>query len=521
MNIRGTIIIVNWNTTERTEALLEKLLPTKEFATVVVDNASEKSIQYLEKKFPTVSFIINAQNRGYAAACNQGALKAEGQWLFFLNPDVDIDTIEINACIDEAEKEKLDAASPRVTDSRYQKPLPSLFSLVTEFTPLHYIIPSSMFPIKTLFGGALLIRKNIFLKLKGWDERFFVWFEDADLTKRLYDMGARVGWLSAPVTHVGGVSFERLSKKITFNLYFQSLSIYLKTHHSMLTEYIVETVTHRFWYGYLSPQTHKGLSLIIPNMKKEILDTFLTKNKEILSKIPECIVVSSNLDETSVWKFREKYSSIRFIPIHKNYGFAHTVNIGMRAATGAYIGTCNDDVVLNSTSFSFLKTIPLDAGSINPVIKKLDGTIESAGIKILPKGKAMPIQEISAKDFFPVDATNGAAVVYARKALEKVGIFDELFGSYLEDIDLSLRLSKAGYKNYVFKNSSIIHLQHQTSVSLESYKQWLDVKNWWLVVGKNWSLFTILKNLPAFYLERMRNISGLLKAMHAQHKSSR
>lgn len=509
-----TVVIVNWNTNEKLEKLLSQVSPSPQLDIVVVDNASDKSIDPIKKKYPHISFIINTVNRGYAAACNQGALKAKGEWLMFLNTDVDITNEILEECIKEAEEKKLDAACPSVDQADYQKPLPSLLSLLVEFSPLHRIIPLSMFEKKTLFGGALLLRRKVFVDIDGWDERFFVWFEDSDITKSLYLHGAHVGTLQTRIGHEGGISFRSLPEKKKFHMFFHSLATYLKKHHSTFTQKLIAFLTVRFWQGYLNPQIHEGLSLVIPNMKKNILDDFLSKNKSVLEKIDECIIVSSDLHGDDLISMRLQYPNFRFISIKENHGFAHTVNIGFRAATGKYIATCNDDVILNESSFSFLKNMPADAGSVNPVVKKVDGSIESAGITILQKGKAETITEVSTDEFHKVDATNGAAVVYTREALEKIGLFDERFGSYLEDIDIALRCAKAGFNNYVHNASHVTHLQHQTSSSMGAKKQWLDFKNWILVIIKNWPVETLATQAPQIILERSRNLNGVLKSYY-------
>ena len=110
MSTKVSVVIVNWNTNEKLEKLLSQVLPTPQLDIVVVDNASNNSIDQIKKKHPNVSFILNAHNRGYAAACNQGAAKAKGEWLMFLNTDVDITNEILEDCIKEAEEKKLDAA---------------------------------------------------------------------------------------------------------------------------------------------------------------------------------------------------------------------------------------------------------------------------------------------------------------------------------------------------------------------------------------------------------------------------
>lgn len=513
MNTKVSAIIVNWNTNDNLEKLLNILQPSDKVEIIVVDNNSETPPLTLSKRHDKTTFIFNDTNKGYAAACNQGASQAKGDWLFFLNADVEIDNAGVDACVSEAIERNFDATSPLSDKEGYNKPLPSLTSLFVEFSPLRRIIPFSPFSRKTLFGGALLIKRDLFLKLKGWDERFFVWFEDSDLTKRLYNIGAHVGWLSSRVGHTGGASFTTLSKSKRSAIFFQSLSIYLKKHHGSLTQRVIGLLTERFWRGYLYSQQHEGVSLVVPNMKKNIVLEFLKQNNAYLAKLDEVIVVSSDLDVATIWSLREQYPAIRFLPIDENRGFAATVNIGMRAATGRYIGTCNDDTILNETTFSFLENLPKDAGSINPVIHKVDGSIESAGIIVLPNGKAIPLTETSTQKFQKIEATNGACVVYTRAALEKIGLFDERFGSYLEDIDLALRCTKAGLHNYVHNESHITHMQHQTSHAMGAKKQWLDFKNWILVIAKNWSSEKFVANFPSIILERLRNISGILKAL--------
>ena len=244
-------------------------------------------------------------------------------------------------------------------------------------------------------------------------------------------------------------------------------------------------------------------------------------NNKFFADTDEYNAVTSGIGQSEVWKWREKYPQVRFIPIAKNDGFAATVNIGFRVSTGKYIGTVNDDTVLNadwikkSLDCAFIdpgSKYAYNPGSINPVIYKSDGSVESAGIYVLPKGKAIPKTKfVKEKNCFESDATNAAAVLYSREALNKTGLFDEKFGSYLEDIDLSLRLKRNGYANIVCTAASVIHTGQRTSQSLGAKKNWLDFKNWILVILKNWGTLEFVSNFPQIIIERLRNISGIIK----------
>jgi len=259
------------------------------------------------------------------------------------------------------------------------------------------------------------------------------------------------------------------------------------------------------------------ISLVVPNIKLSQLEFFFKKNWRVLApalgRRLQLIIVSSALDVAKLKAFKNRYPKVQFVNIEKNHGFATTVNTGFCLANGIWLGTVNDDVILNKNWWlECLKVTDCQTGSINPVILDLHGKVESAGIKILPIGKAEPLKRVLKIPSAVVDATNGACVLYRREALKTVGFFDPCFGSYLEDVDLSLRLKRCGWKNLVCFKAQVIHLGHASSSAKKNwYKAWLDCKNWWLVILKNWSIKTWLKYWPLILLERLRNLSGLFK----------
>lgn len=545
-----TIIIVNFNTSDLLQNQLAVLAQTKH-QIIVVDNASHDWPITLEKKYPIVIYNKNAFNCGFSFACNQGAQKATGEWLLFLNPDVSITKEQMRQLELYAEKNELDAVSPDFSDKNYRKSIPSIISLLIEFTPIGKIIPLSLFKTRTLVGGCLLVKKEVFMKLGGFDERFFMWFEDSDLTKRLVDAGYKIGFAPAKIGHSGGASFVNLDEQYKRDIFFNSMNIYAKKHFTPNGQQIVNYIKRRYTKRNLLPVVSQNTSIIIANMKRELLKSFLQTNYALFSENDEYIIVTSTIGESEIWSWRRQYPMIRFIPIGDNHGFAKTANIGFRAATGKMVGTVNDDTTLNKSWLDACRACFSErTGSVNPIIHRPDGTIESAGVRILKRGKAIPIVRHpeprllrgnlgsgSGSDDLPagkagmlkrgspdsigvqhndtysiVDATNGAAVLYQKEALNDVGLFDERFGSYLEDIDLSLRLKRAGYQNIVVGDAHVIHVGQQTSKSLGRTKNWLDFKNWIWVILKNWGMNELLASLPSILLERGRNLSGIIKA---------
>jgi len=511
MNRQLSIIIIHWNTPLLLKNQLKQLHESG-FEIIVVDNNSEDSLGWIENEYPRVKILANNINYGFAFACNQGTTHAVGEWLLFLNPDVEITDEAINECIKQAENKQYDAVSPNPGSDSYQKPIPSLLSLISEFTPLGKVIPLSIFKTKTLFGGCLLIKKKILEQIGGWDERFFLWFEDSDLTKRLIQNQYLVGWVNVAIKHKGGETFKLLDNQTKRNIFFHSLKLYAEKHFPKYQQIIVNIIAKRFSKNKLLPTLNHNTCLVVPNLKKNLLDEFLKQNRSYSSNI-EIIITTSALKNNEFYIYKNKYSNIRFILLDQNRGFAKTVNAGFKAAAGEWVGTINDDTIaINDWAEKCEQYFSYDIGSVNPIIKTAVGGIESAGIHILAKGKAEPITKFDLdKEIITVDATNGAAVIYQKTALERVGLYDERFGSYLEDIDLSLRLSRAGYKNIVVANSEIVHHKHQTSKDLSLNKNWLDFKNWIIVIMKNWSLPQIIRSLPQITIERLRNFSGIIK----------
>lgn len=522
MRIKLSIIIVHWNTPHALSKQLELIGSHPSTEIMVVDNNSKSKPRLTS--FPHITYIQSDTNRGYASGCNLGATHAKGEWLLFLNPDTHMTFAIIEQLIEYASSHKLDACSPLPESEDYRKPLPSLFSLLHEFTPLNRIMRSIPARHHTLFGGGLLIKKSVLKSIGGWDERFFLWFEDSDITQRLLDKKYAIGWANITFSHAGGTSFLSLDTTSKRSLFFSSMRIYAHKHFGLLSKTVINMLASRYTPDKLSTTSAKGISVVVPNMRKEQLDWFLTNNALALKHIDNIILVTSALHEQNIWPYRLSYPHIRWILIEKNYGFAHTVNIGMRCSTGDWVGTMNDDVVLPTdakTSWTHNlvqsaetythKHTSLHVGSINPLIRKPDNTVESMGVSLNVKGKAVPITHSHTTNTHEVPITNAACVLYNRKALQHAGIFDESFGSYLEDVDLSLRLRKHGYVNLVEPTVEIIHYGQQTSYSLGRTKKWLDFKNWILVIAKNWTPQDLLLHLPSICLERLRNFSGMMK----------
>lgn len=206
--------------------------------------------------------------------------------------------------------------------------------------------------------------------------------------------------------------------------------------------------------------------------------------------------------------------NIIVIDEHANYGFAKACNDGAEAAerhfNPDYYIFLNDDITFIKP---WIKTCIMQMKKKKwvmtaPLLKRADGKVENYGYKVLSIGKVLEYKE----HHTPIDGLSAAALIIERAAFTTLKGFDEKFFAYLEDVDLFLRAKK---KNYLFgltESVSVIHHGQQTSSRMPLRKSLLDMRNWWYLLLKHWSINEVVKNLPGIFIERLRNISGVIKS---------
>jgi len=192
---------------------------------VVVDNAStDGSAEKSTELCPEAVVIANDRNSGFAAACNQGAAAAHGEYLLFLNPDVQPDagsSEEMVAVLAAREKAGLVSARLRNPDGSFQ-------ATSRRFPTISNLLFSRRSVFHHLFGGAVdkrerytladfqvitevpavaaamvMVRKTLFDSLGGFDTRFFMYLEDTDLSLRVQE----AGYINLVVPSAGGIHF--------------------------------------------------------------------------------------------------------------------------------------------------------------------------------------------------------------------------------------------------------------------------------------------------------------------------
>jgi GT2 family glycosyltransferase len=230
------------------------------------------------------------------------------------------------------------------------------------------------------------------------------------------------------------------------------------------------------------------LSVVIVNYNvKYFLEQCLHAALRASEKIPtEIFVVDNNSVDGSVAMVREKFPQVTLIANAENVGFSRANNQAMTIAKGEYVLLLNPDTVVQEDTFTrcleFMDS-HVDAGCLG--VKMIDGKG-----RFLPESKrALPTPEVAFYKIFglswlfphskrfgkyhltyldknqthPVDILCGAFMLMRKDALDKSGLLDETFFMYGEDIDLSYRIIKAGYQNYYFAGTTIIHYKGEST----------------------------------------------------------
>lgn len=204
-----------------------------QFEIIIADNNScSKFIQYVKQKLKNVILIENTSNRGFAAACNQGWRKSKHEYILFLNPDTQIQQNSISILLHFLDTHTdVGAVGPLLltTDNTPEKwqmgyeksiwrsvleeitglffPLFNgnhLFIKIASCIDLNYTDHYKPRYIDWVSGCALMTRKSILKKVGGFDERFFLYYEEIDLQRRIKKLGWQIYHLpKARIMHKG------------------------------------------------------------------------------------------------------------------------------------------------------------------------------------------------------------------------------------------------------------------------------------------------------------------------------
>lgn len=227
-------------------ALAESLGATlRRFAhVVIVDNAStDGCADVLAKLVPAASVIRNTVNKGFGSANNQGVALVKTPYALLLNPDCEISDDALHALIDTAERYPQAAIiAPQGWRSK-DNVQPSYRHAFYEHRPKgSYHIPDGTCSAKWLHGCCLLVRVDAFRQFGGFDERFFLYYEDDDLCLRALQSGYDcLLEPQATVLHIGGASSTPSWRTDFFKQYH-----FFRSRHLIIGKYLGKAAAWRY-----------------------------------------------------------------------------------------------------------------------------------------------------------------------------------------------------------------------------------------------------------------------------------
>lgn len=275
---------------------------------------------------------------------------------------------------------------------------------------------------------------------------------------------------------------------------------------------------------------------MIPNYNGfSLLEESLPFVFQAMCEKDELVVVDNGSSDKSVdWLSGQK---VKLVKLDKNYGFTRACNEGVKNSKNNLILFLNNDCVIPKNLLRDLEDFLLrnDLIATQPKVFRLNhqknqsltnqedlkkvkekSGIENIGYFIdlkYGKTKVATRQEdlkIINKERY-VYGLSGACLLVKKQEFLELGGFDESFHSYLEDVDLSMRMTRNKMKFKSYLKGWCLHHHRSTSKKMGSYKYRQDLKNWIKVINKNYSLEQKIKYFPFLLVERLRNLSGLLK----------
>ncbi len=258
------IVIVNWNSRSLLRDSLHALdqsAGAERLRVIIVDNAStDGSAERLVAKRVRLDLVLNAENRGFAAACNQGAALGRAPLVLFLNPDVQVAPGTVTTAarhLDDPANGDVGILGVQLVDRAGQVQVscaraPTAAALLLQTLFLDRIWPS-LLPrhfltewdhgdtraVDQVMGAFLMVRRGLFDRLGGFDERFFLYYEDVDLCLAARQAGwAVIHYAGAHAVHEGGGTTQAIKDRRLFH-HATSRVVYTAKRHGRMTAIVL------------------------------------------------------------------------------------------------------------------------------------------------------------------------------------------------------------------------------------------------------------------------------------------
>jgi N-acetylglucosaminyl-diphospho-decaprenol L-rhamnosyltransferase len=252
------VVVVTADTRKLVLACLDRLHDPQIAHVIVVDNASrDGTAEAVHARHPATTVVRVEEPVGFASACNRGAERGEADLILFLNSDIlALDGAIATLAAELVARPDAVAAGGRLVDpgtlatqDRYgPKPFPTLTTFAVRLSgieqlwprnpwtlppPPHVLAAQTAIVVDQPAGACLLVRRDAFDALAGFDEFYWFWYEDVDLARRLADRGTLLYVPAAVFEHVGGASFARWDRAQSVRSLVQGIAHYAEVHFSL------------------------------------------------------------------------------------------------------------------------------------------------------------------------------------------------------------------------------------------------------------------------------------------------
>lgn len=245
-------------------------------------------------------------------------------------------------------------------------------------------------------------------------------------------------------------------------------------------------------------------SVIIPNWNGlHLLKACLNSLRNQSYKNFEVIIVDNGSTDKSVEYLDNNFPQVRIVKLSKNFGFAKAINEGVKATEGGYVVFLNNDTRVDKDWLKSLvqcadkhpEVISVNSKLLNFYNKKI---IDGVGILINEVGQAKSIgwqEEDSGqyqKENYIFGATGGGAL-FRKKEFIKLGMFDEDFFMYSEEVDFAFRAQFAGFQSIFCPKALVFHIHKATAGKTPGFIEYWQFRNMTLTIIKNFPTEVLLK----------------------------
>ncbi|NOR27136.1 MAG: glycosyltransferase [Lutibacter sp.] len=356
-----SVIIVNYNVQYFLEqCILSVQAASKNLQTeiIVIDNNStDTSCQLILEKYPEVILIQNKENVGFSKANNQGVKIAKGEYILILNPDTVVAEDTFTQILAYAKSKQnlgvlgvklIDGSGKFLPESKRGIPTPQvsfnkLFGISSKRTGKYYathLNENETGVVDILVGAFMLVKRSVYNEVNGFDEAYFMYGEDIDLSYKILNKGYQnYYYANSQVVHYKGESTKKDIKNLKY--FHEAMKIFYKKHfklnriYDFIMSFGIELWFLLKYFKFSQPKNGLKDSFNILNIDKNLIDDFeqiktLIRKKAIDTLIFDNAIISNKKIITHFQELKDENVIFKIQPKNTNFliGSINASNMG-------------------------------------------------------------------------------------------------------------------------------------------------------------------------------------------------